>query len=266
MQVVKRWPSQPEYDRDRNMSQYIALSCSALARSIYSIAATVPPAISVQMLDQGLHRVSETLRESLQARIDSIKPDECDAILLVYGICGTSTIGLVARHTRLVIPRVHDCIGLYLGSNQRYQKEFNDHPGTYWYSVDYMERKGDGGSLGASFSTDFDDRFDEYVEKYGKDNADYLMEVMGEWSEHYTRAAFIDTGAPNGEHYEKMARDQAERRGWQFERKLGNQRLLQMLLSGDWADDEFLVIPPGHMIAQSFDERLLRAVPADSTD
>lgn len=248
------------------MSQYIALSCSALARQIYSIAATVPPAISVQMLDQGLHRVSENLREKLQAQIDSIKPDECDAILLVYGICGTSTFGLVARHTPLVISRVHDCIGLYLGSNERYLKEFNAHPGTYWYSVDYMERRGDGGSLGASFTTDIDDRFDEYVEKYGQDNADYLMEVMGEWGKHYTRAAFIETGAPDAERYEKMAKVQAERRGWQFERKLGNQRMLQMLLSGNWPDDEFLTVPPGHKIEQSFDDRLMCAVPVDSPD
>jgi hypothetical protein len=245
------------------MSQYVALTCSALARSIYSIAATVPSAVSVQTLDQGLHRASETLREQLQNHIDSVKPDEYDAILLVYGICGTSTLDLVARHTPLVISRVHDCIGLYLGSNKRYLKEFNAHPGTYWYSVDYMERKGDGGSLGASFATDIDDRYDEYVEKYGKDNAEYLMEVMGEWSAHYTRAAFIETGAPDGERYEQMAKDQAERRGWEFESKTGNQRLLQMLLSGNWAEDEFLVVPPDHQIKQSFEDGLIKAVPVD---
>jgi hypothetical protein len=245
------------------MSQYVALTCSALARPIYSIAASVPAAISVQILDQGLHRVSESLRKKLQNHIDSVKPDEFDAILLVYGICGTSTLDLVARDTPLVISRVHDCIGLYLGSHKRYQKEFNAHPGTYWYSVDYMERKGDRGSLGSSFTTDIDDRYDEYVEKYGKDNAEYLMEVMGEWGSHYTRAAFIETGAPDGKKYEKMAKDQAERRGWKFENMQGNQRMLQMLLSGNWPEDEFLVVPPGHQIKQSFEDNLITAVPVD---
>ncbi len=243
------------------MSQYVALTCSALARPIYSIAATVPSAISVQMLDQGLHRFSGTLRKQLQNHIDSIKPDDFDAILLVYGICGTSTLDLVARDIPLVISRVHDYIGLYLGSHKRYLEEFNAHPGTYWYSVDYMERKGDGGSLGASFATDIDDRYDEYVEKYGKDNAEYLMEVMGEWGAHYTRAAFIETGAPDGERYEQMAKDQAERRGWEYEKKLGNQRMLQMLLSGNWPEDEFLVVPPGHQIKQSYEDGLIKAIP-----
>jgi hypothetical protein len=251
-------------EKDQHMSQYVALTCSALARPIYSIAATVPPAVSVQTMDQGLHRVSDTLREKLQAHIDSIEPDQFDAILLVYGICGTSTLDLIARHTPLVISRVHDCIGLYLGSHKRYMEEFRAHPGTYWYSVDYMERKGDGGSLGASFSTDIDDRYDEYVEKYGRDNAEYLMEVMGEWGENYTRAAFIDTGAPDGERYEKMAKEQAERRNWEYEKKIGNQRMLLQLLSGDWSEEEFLFVPPGHQIKQSFDDKLICAEPTEA--
>ena len=33
--------------------------------------------------------------------------------------------------------------------------------------------------------------------------------------------------------------------------------------SGDWVDDEFLVVPPGHMIGQSFDDKLLEAVPVE---
>lgn len=41
---------------------------------------------------------------------------------------------------RLVIPRAHDCITLYLGSRQRYLEQFNARPGTYWYSLDYLER------------------------------------------------------------------------------------------------------------------------------
>ena len=31
-----------------------------------------------------------------------------------------------------------------------------------------------------------------WVKKYGKKNADYLMEVMGAWRQHYDRAAYIE--------------------------------------------------------------------------
>ena len=243
------------------MTHYIAVTCSAMARYVYSAAAGVPSAVSVRMLDQGLHIGPKTLRERLQDEIDAIEPDECDAILLVYGICGTSTLGLIARHTPIVIPRTHDCIALYLGSHDRYKEEFDAEPGTYWYSVDYMERKGGGGGIGASFTGDLDAQYEGFVKKYGKDNADYLMEVMGNWGEHYKRAVFIDTGVPDSDGYEDMTREQAETRGWNFERKIGDPRLVEMLIRGDWQSDEFLVVPPGHKIEQSFDERLIDAVP-----
>lgn len=242
------------------MTHYIALTCSALARSIYAAAATAPNTVSVRLFDQGLHNKPGNLREHLQEALDLIQPDEANAILLAYGICGTSTIGLAARHTPLVMPRAHDCITLYLGSKERYQEEFNAHPGTYWYSTDYMERSKSSAGLGASMSGVIDNVYEEYVARYGQDNADYLMEVMGEWGNHYTRAVFIDTGLGDGANAEQMAREQAERRGWLFERRQGNRRLIEMMVNGSWSDDEFLVVPPGHTLEQAGDDGLIRAV------
>lgn len=242
------------------MSNYIALTCSALARSIYALAATSPHTVTVRLFDQGLHNRPGGLREILQEAIDAVQPGEADAILLVYGICGTSTVGLKSTHTPLVMPRAHDCVTLYLGSRERYQEEFDAQPGTYWYSTDYMERSKSGGGLGAAMPGVIDSVYDEYVEKYGKDNADYLMEVMGEWTNHYTRAVFIDTNQGDTARYENAAREQAERRGWVFERKQGNRRLLEMLVNGQWSDEEFLVAPPGSVIQQSADSRLIQAV------
>ncbi len=243
------------------MNHYIALTCSALTRIIYAIAAQSPDTISVRLLEQGLHNTPRKLRESLQEQVDAIEPDECDAVLLVYGICGTSTVDLAARHTPLVIPRAHDCITLYLGSRQLYQQEFDANPGTYWYSQDYLERSNSNTGLGADLPGVADGVYEEYVEKYGEKNADYLMEVMGEWAKHYNRAVFIDTGTANGAHFEQTAQEQALPRGWQFERKQGNRRLLEMLLHGEWTDDEFLIVPPGHTIRQTGGDSLVEAVP-----
>lgn len=243
------------------MSNYIALTCSALARSIYALAATSPHIVSVRLFDQGLHNTPNNLRSILQSAVDTIQPGDCDAILLVYGICGKSTLGLKATHTPLVVPRVHDCITLYLGSRERYLKEFDAHPGTYWYSTDYMERSKSSGGLGAAIPGVIDGVYEEYVEKYGKDNADYLMEVMGEWSNHYSRAVFIDTNQGNTTYFEQIAQEQAQRRGWLFERKEGNRRLLEALVNGQWNDDEFLIVPPGYTIQQSTDTTLIQVVP-----
>ncbi|MBI5959811.1 MAG: DUF1638 domain-containing protein [Chloroflexi bacterium] len=235
------------------MSHYIALTCEALARSIYASAADSPHVISVRLYRQGLHNTPKNLRATLQEAIDAIQPGECDAILLAYGICGTSTIGLTARHTPLVLPRTHDCIAIYLGSHQRYQEEFDAQPGTYWYSLDFVERNNDQNSvaLGTANLEMTETVYQDYVEKYGQDNADYLMEVMGEWGKHYSRAVFIDMGVGDSSAVENFAQQQAARRGWNYERKQGSRRMIDMLLNGQWPAEEFLVINPGQRIAMS---------------
>jgi len=245
------------------MKHFIALTCEALARSIYAIAATTPHTVSIRLFQQGLHNRPKNLRHVLQEQIDAIEEGDCQAILLVYGMCGTSTVGLAARHTPLVIPRAHDCITLYLGSHQRYQEEFDKHPGTYWYSVDYMERAEPGASvaLGAAGIEEQEGQYEAYVEKYGQENADMLMEEMRKWAQHYTRAAFIDTGLGDSDQYEGMAKAKAQKEGWVFERKQGNRRMLEMLINGDWGEDEFLVVPPGHTIQQAYDETIVKAKP-----
>lgn len=237
---------------------YLALTCGAMARSVYAAAIDTEKTISVQLFSQGLHNTPRKLRNTLQAEIDAVEPKKYDAILLVYGMCGTATVGLVARHTPLVIPRAHDCITLYLGSAALYEAEFNAHPGTYWYSQDYLERNtsGDDVALGAS---GVNGTYEDYVERYGKETADYLMETMNAWRQHYTRAVFIDTGSKGSAAYEQQAREKAEQRGWLFERKQGNARLIKMLVNGDWREDEFLVVPPGYKIVQSKPEELIRA-------
>lgn len=244
------------------MKRYIALTCEALARTVYAAAAQSPHAVTVQLYRQGLHNTPKNLHATLQEQIDAIQPGACDAILLVYGICGTSTVDLVARHTPLIMPRTHDCIALYLGSHARYQTKFDAQPGTYWYSQDYMERNDPGSNVGLGASTIEDDMgnvYEKYVEKYGQDNADYLMEVMGEWSKHYKRAVYIDMGSGNGHAYETLAQQQAKGRNWTFERKQGDRRMINMLLNGEWPDGEFLTVPPGHTIRQCGGEGLIRA-------
>jgi len=243
------------------MSHFIALTCSALARSVYAAAAVADAAVTVRLFDQGLHNAPRNLRARLQAAVDAVQPGECDAILLAYGICGAGTVGLTARHTSLVLPRAHDCITLYLGSKERYQAEFDAHPGTYWYSQDYLERNPTSAvALGAASIEVSEALYQSYVEKYGQDNADYLMEVMGEWGSHYDRAVYLDTGLTSGASFETLAREQAERRGWTFERKPGDRRLIDKLVNGAWTDDEFLVVPPDHHIALSGDSGLIQAI------
>lgn len=235
------------------------ISCEVLARPVYYCAASSPHIIDVTLIRRGLHNQPDDLRAYLQSRIDDPQNEKYDAILLSYGLCGKATAGLVARYKPLVIPRAHDCITLFLGSRQRYNEQFIEHPGTYWYAQDYIERDdGSGGSLalGSSSEAQIQDQYQEYVEKYGEDNANYLMEVMGAWQQHYQRAVFIDMGIGNGNQVDQKAQEEATRRGWTYEKIQGDFILVKHLLDGDW-DKDYLILQPGESIKMTYDENVI---------
>ncbi|MEI7989677.1 MAG: DUF1638 domain-containing protein, partial [Chloroflexota bacterium] len=227
------------------------ITCEALTRLVYLCAAESKHKIDITLVKIGLHDTPKELRRRLQNEIDTAPENGYDAVLLAYGLCGKATDGLVAKEIQLVIPRAHDCITLFLGSRQRYNKQFDQCPGTYWYVLDYLERRDADStvlSLGSG-SIDFDihSKYEEYVQKYGKDNADYLLETMGAWTQHYTRAVFLDMGLGYIDELEAKTIEQAQQRGWTYERMAGNMVLIRRLLNGDWEND-FLVVPPGNQI------------------
>jgi len=241
-----------------------AITCDALARPVYWCAAQSPHIVDVELLRFGLHNQPDDLRNMLQVKIDYTGSDY-NAIVLAYGLCGKATAGLEARHIPLVITRAHDCITLFLGSRERYTDQFENKPGTYWYVQDYIERGEDSNtslSIGAGgMDTDILSTYEEYVQKYGEDNAAYLMEVMGAWQQHYRRAAFIDMGIGNDQNVAQKAKDEADRRGWVFEQLNGDLSLIHRLLWGEWDQDDFLILQPGQKIEMSFDDCVVQAKP-----
>jgi hypothetical protein len=243
------------------------LSCEVLTRELYYCAATSPHIIDVHLLRRGLHDTPDSLREEIQRYVDEVSSGisttsvgRPDAICLGYALCGNSLAGIVARDVPVILPRAHDCITLYLGSRARYQEEFTNHPGTYYYAQDYMERQdGAGGSvipLGTANDAKRKEIYQEYVEKYGQENADYLLEVMGGWTSHYNRAAYIDMGIGDGSAVEQAARSQATSKGWSFDRLAGSLALLRKLTHGEW-DDDFLRLPPGGRISVTYDANIV---------
>jgi hypothetical protein len=242
------------------------LACEALAREVYQCAARSPHVIDVEIYRLGLHRDPDDLRARLQARIDAVGDaaasgeEEWDAVLLVYGLCGKSTAGLVAHKLPLVMPRAHDCITLYLGARERYDEQFREHPGTYWYTLDYCERSHGRVSLSADADMQMEATYEEYAEKYGADNAEYLMEVMGAWREHYDRAAFIDMGVGDPTTVIAKTQEDARTKGWRYERLAGDLVLVRRLLEGDWGEDS-LVLQPGEQVTMTYDHAVVDADP-----
>lgn len=244
-----------------------AIACDVVARPVYLCAARSPHVVDVTLYRRGLHNEPVNLRAQLQAAIDATPPGY-DAIVLGYGLCGGATAGIEARDIPVVLPRAHDCITLFLGARERYAEETKG-AATYWYVNDQLERGNDdragtsGLAIGSDTDADIEATRAAYVAKYGEDNADYLMEVLGGWKAHYGRAAFVTLGVADETASAAIAREEAERRGWAFESIEGSMILLRRLLDGDW-DADMLVLQPGERLAMSYDDDVVKAVAAEA--
>lgn len=241
-----------------------AISCEVFARECCRAAAYSPHIVDLDFLPFGLHDRPDDLRTRLQQEIDAAATKAYDYILLVYGLCSRGTAGVIARKIPLVIPRAHDCITLLLGSRQRYEEEFGRHPGTYYFSPGWIERK-EGEVIQGNYEAVKErmliERFYEYAEKFGEDNARYLVEQERQWLSYYDRAALIDTGLGDLEKYRDFTRRIAEERGWAYEELAGNTRLIDSLFWGEWNDAEFLVVEPGSRTIEDVNNEIIEALP-----
>lgn len=238
------------------------ISCEVFCREFRTFAASSKHLIDMAFQPFGLHDTPETLRAHLQEAIDAVPAGKYDYILIGYGLCCRGTAELTARHTPLVLVRAHDCITFFLGSKERYQQEFIAHPGTYYYSSGWVERKEgrmEQGHVRFLKSEQRQARYAEYVEKYGDDNARYLIDLETQWLNHYTRAAFIDLGIGDAETYRAFVHGVAKEQGWAYEEMAGDTRLIERFLEGDWPPDQFLILQPGQRVAETYDARIIGA-------
>lgn len=235
------------------------LGCEALARMIYLCAAHSPHVVDVSLFPLGLHNQPKQLRTTLQNEIDAVSGKDYEYITLAYGLCGQAIAGISARETPIVIPRAHDCITLFLGDRKRYMEQHEQCPGTYWYTKDYIERgmlSGTNIIWGLGSDGNIQSTYEEFVEKYGQENADYLMQVLGNWQSSYKRAVYVDLGTGDGQSVEDIARKEATQNNWIFERMLGDLTLIRRLLAGEWNDD-FLIVPAEKQISTVYDDKII---------
>ncbi len=238
------------------------ISCEVFLREFSFFAAQSRHLIDAVFHPFGLHDTPHLLREEAQKAIDATPPGRYDYILIGYGLCSRGTAGLVAREVPLIIPRAHDCITLFLGSKERYIHEFTGHPGTYYYSSGWVERK-DGvtqqGHVRMLKEEERKQRYEDYVRRYGEDNAKYLIEMETEWLNSYRRAAFINVdnlGDPDA--YRDFAGRMCQKYGWEYAEIQGNSSLIRRFLDGYWDDADFLIVKPGQRIEDAHDPGIIR--------
>lgn len=210
-------------------SKILVMACATVMEEMLPL---LPAGMQHQVFDFGLHVNPAKLRRTLQEAIDGVNGD-IDTIILGYGLCSQAVIGIRAKNSQLVIPRVDDCIAIFLGSRSAYTAQCRKEPGTYYLTKGWIE-VGD---------TPFAEH-ERMIERFGKEKADYILQVM---LHNYKRLALIDTGQYEMERYRQYARRTAERFALRFEEIEGSNALVKKMLHGPW-DDDFVIVEPGEGI------------------
>ena len=237
------------------------IACEVAFREICFCAARSPNQMDLEFLSQGYHDNPEIGIQRIQDRIDDTAPDQYDAVLIGYGLCNNMLKGLRADATRLIVPRAHDCITFFLGSKNRYDEFFSAYPGTYYYTagwLEYRERGGERPVRRQNAEMGGDMSYDALVEKYGEDNAKFLMETLGDWTRNYQRGVFIDFDFTTHLPYRQDAQEICENRNWKYEEVPGDLGLLQRWLDGDWNGSDFLQVEPGQTVVPSYENNIVQ--------
>ncbi len=247
-----------------NSKKPYVIGCAVLALDIKHAAKKLGLDVGYKFLEGGLHERPDLLRTKLQKAIDEVSAaGTCSRIIVGYGVCGRGTVGVHARNIPLVIPKVHDCIALFLGGDKAYQDQFKRYPGTYYISAGWYEEKTE--PLSQRRQTAFYGgeklQYDQLVTDYGEGAAKETFKFLNTWQKNYQRAAFIDTGVAPSPRYKQYARDMATEYGWKYEEIAGNPALIQALLTTENSTNDILVIPPGQVIEFNPVESTLSANP-----
>ena len=239
-----------------------AIICEVFTREIEDVLLHCAHQVDLEILTMGLHDLGVSMRSHLQERVDAADESGYDAIVLGYALCGRGTEGLRAGKTPVVIPRAHDCIGVLMGSRQKHQTYFENHPGVYYRSRGWIEFQKPGQKLQPAWATERNKlgerrSLEELIAEYGEDNGKYLFEQFTAYRRKYSGLTYIATSADGEETSRELSREEAKREGWIFEEIKGSRRLLEQLVNGEWSAEDFLLLPPGATVHATFNDSIM---------
>lgn len=238
------------------------IACAIVEDEVRQAAEGSPHSLDISYIDLvDCHERIQEGHQNIQEAIDATVDGGWDGVLIGWGLCGRMVSGVRSRDAQLVLPRAHDCLTLMFGSRQAYTDYFLNNSGTYYLSSGWIRHNmQQGGEMVDQLQMgEFRKEYSDLVEQYGEENAKYLAEVMGSWQNHYNKACLIVQDHDEVNTLSRQATDLIAPKGWTLDIRKGALTLLQKWLHGQWDAEDFLIVPPNHQIAESYDEGILRA-------
>ena len=230
------------------------ISCEIFRYEVNAVIENSTHSIDVEFLPKALHDLpTDEMFQHLKKSVEeSDNPERYDYILLAYGLCNNGTVNLQTSQVPMVIPRVHDCIGVLMGGRDIHAAYFEKHPGCYYLSTGWMDYDGFNDTDSIQSQLSMNHSYDYFLQNYGEENATFLYEQLSSQFDNYNETTYIRTGLKEDNAFEKQAEKKACRQGWNFSTFSGTLSYIEELLSGSWDKEKFILIEPGQILKPSY--------------
>lgn len=213
------------------------IACGVLKSELEELKGNSPD-IETIYIDQNYHRTPHLLPEILQETIQEVK-DRTKQIILGYGLCSNGIVGLRAPPQGLIVTKAHDCISLFMGSREEYNKQFQQNPGTYYITPGWIKEQKD--PLGILEN--------EYIPKLGPEIAKWGAK---EEIKNYTQIALINSGILDLTPYRSRAKENANYFDKIYLELSGNNRYLYKILFEPYENRDFFLLEHGEVVKQNW--------------
>lgn len=188
----------------------------------------------IEYLACGLHYHPAKLHQEIQEALN--RSSGYCRVVMGFGLCGGSLTGIKASDSPLVIPRVHDCLPILLGSKAKYQELQHKENRTFYFSGGWVE--GERMLI---------HEYERSCTKFGPQKALRIFRMM---FENYTRMMYIHTGHPRDNNSLVKTREFAGIFDLPCLETNGSLDYLKKLVFGPWDTDEFVTVPAHGMVKE----------------
>lgn len=244
------------------------IACEIYVREICWAISQSSNVIDPQFLSLELHDSPRKGTSKLQKAINKINLPYCDAILIGYGLCSGLIEGIKANSIPLVIPKVHDCLGLIYGKPLEFESWRKEHPATFFFTPGWIEAPFRKGTL----STDLFETlpvqiswsvYSRWIKLYGHAKAQELLnKITNLMLANYKQIAWIEwEGIFQEDLFCSSIKSFCKNKGWEFIKLKGQPTMILDWVNGRWDSSAFLIVPPKCKVRFTYDENLIEAIP-----
>lgn len=193
------------------------------------------PERDFEFVSMDFHLYPQKLKFELQRLIDASQ--NYQKIILAFGLCGGAANGLISKTSELIIPRVHDCISIFMCSDTCRACDFQSEIGTFYLSNGWMITE-------KSILADYRRIYDRLGEK----KARRMLEKMYDG---YKKVLFIETSAEPKDEVIKQSREIAKLFEAEYQTVKGEIGFIEKIITGPWDEANFITLLPRQEISEA---------------